>query len=444
MVSGNPGSGWREQLSGVEKQLRWPPVSDPHASLPGKTLPSRRGRLVLSLLGGALAGGVAAGLPLGEWLPLMPGEVAWLTSWPGRVAGGAVAGLVAALVGNRVDGWGHRLLLAAAGSLLAVTQSLVVARHGVVWPPLGVVAGILAGMIFGGMVAVRPPVWRRWLRSRVSARVMDRIHAAGGAAAMVPDEREAVVVTCRVLNETAMRGQMEAAAFLKMNSAFAAAVASVLREHGALTDEAEPGTVRGIFGLPLAVADPADAAAAAAVAIDDVLREFAASWMTRERDPVEWGIGIACGTLTAGLGEHGYSVAGDAIDRSKWLALLNGEYHSRILTDDTVHRLAERSEDRPLEVVNPPEGAAVELFQLLGQSGGLSGEALARRDAFRDAVMLLRAGHAEDALLRFAEARKGLLAPDPVLERMVGMAEEEKNRGGTGARRGVPRNATRR
>jgi class 3 adenylate cyclase len=400
--------------------------------------------LVLSLLGGALAGGVAAGLPLGEWLPLMPGEVAWLTPWPGRVAGGAVAGLVAALVGNRVDGWGHRLLLAAAGSLLAVTQSLVVARHGVVWPPLGVVAGILAGMIFGGMVAVRPPVWRRWLRSRVSARVMDRIHAAGGAAAMVPDEREAVVVTCRVLNETAMRGQMEAAAFLKMNSAFAAAVASVLREHGALTDEAEPGTVRGIFGLPLAVADPADAAAAAAVAIDDVLREFAASWMTRERDPVEWGIGIACGTLTAGLGEHGYSVAGDAIDRSKWLALLNGEYHSRILTDDTVHRLAERSEDRPLEVVNPPEGAAVELFQLLGQSGGLSGEALARRDAFRDAVMLLRAGHAEDALLRFAEARKGLLAPDPVLERMVGMAEEEKNRGGTGARRGVPRNATRR
>ncbi|MFN5961250.1 MAG: hypothetical protein ACK5CW_07205, partial [Verrucomicrobiota bacterium] len=96
------------------------------------------------------------------------------------------------------------------------------------------------------------------------------------------------------------------------------------------------------------------------------------------------------------------------------------------------------------EVVNPPEGAAVELFQLLGQSGGLSGEALARRDAFRDAVMLLRAGHADDALLRFAEARKGLLAPDPVLERMVGMAEEEKNRGGTGARRVVPRNATRR
>jgi len=31
-----------------------------------------------------------------------------------------------------------------------------------------------------------------------------------------------------------------------------------------------------------------------------------------------------------------------------------------------------------------------------------------------------------------------------VLERMVGMAEEEKNRGGTGARRVVPRNATRR
>jgi class 3 adenylate cyclase len=399
---------------------------------------------MLSMLGGALVGGLVAGWPVADWLPQAPESVELLTSSLGRWGGAVLAGVVSALVGSRLDGWGHRLLLAAVGSLLALSQSVVVALYGVVWAPLAVVAGLAGGMVFGGMVAARPPLWRQWLRGRISGAVMDRLHAAGGAAAMVPDEREAVVLTCRVLNETAMRGQMEAAAFLKMNSAFAASVASVLREHGALTDEAEPGTVRGIFGLPLAVADPADAAAGAAVAVDDALREFALSWMTRERDPVEWGIGIASGTLTAGLGEQGYSVAGDAIDRSKWLAVLNAEYHSRILTDEAVHRLAERTEDRPLEVINPPEGAAVEVFQLLGQRGGLSAEALARRDAFRDAVMLLRAGHADDALQRFADARKGLLAQDPVLECMVGQAEEEKNRGGTGSRRVLPRNATRR
>ena len=113
------------------------------------------------------------------------------------------------------------------------------------------------------------------------------------------------------------------------------------------------------------------------------------------------------------------------MEQSRWLAGLNADYQTVILTDDATHRLAENGEDRPLEILNPPEGAAVEVHHLLATRGGLSQEAMARRDAFRDAIILLRAGHAEDALRRFADARLGLVHEDPVLERFVASAEHQ-------------------
>lgn len=401
-----------------------------------------RGRGFLAGLVGGVAGVMVEWWMGMDWVPERPVVTEWVVSVAGRLAVAGVIGVLAGVVAMKVGGWGQRLGAGLAAVVLAVTQSVVLARYGISWGPVGVVGGLVAGVMAGGLLV--PPVaeWVKWLRGRVSGVVLGRVEAAGGEMVLVPDAREAVVVTCRLVNETALRGRLAAGAFLKLNAEFAAVGSRVLRDCGALTDEAEPGVVRGIFGLPLGmpVGEAADAAVMAAVALDDVLREFA------ERpgaEPVEWGIGLACGTLTAGLGATGYSVAGDAIERSKWLAQLRGEYQVRMFTDEVVHRVAERSEDRPLEVLHPPEGAAVEVYQLLAQMGGLSGEAQVRRDAFRDAVVLMRAGHAEDALRRFGDAREGLVVPDPVLERFVSQAAMEVERGGGAGRRNLSRNAAR-
>ena len=112
------------------------------------------------------------------------------------------------------------------------------------------------------------------------------------------------------------------------------------------------------------------------------------------------------------------------------VAFLHRASHTLILTDSATHRLAENTEDRPLEILNPPDGAAVEVFHLLATRGGLSIEALARRDAFRDAIVLLRAGHAEDALQRFEDAREGLIHEDAAMERFVTQAEHQSARDG--------------
>ena len=362
----------------------------------------------------ALTRGLAPVFPVaGEGQGLVP---------PAALAVAGACGLVSGVVFGRIEGTVARLLPAMVAAGLAVSQSGVLAKYGVGWAPWGAMAGVLAGAAVACLGGGRGPAPERCLTGRLSRESLARVRAAGPGV-LEPVEREAAVVTCRLLNETALRGRLAAAAFLKLNAAFAMRAGEVLRSRGGLVDEPEPGTVRGIFGLPLAVDVPADAAAGAAIAVDDALRDFADDSTATAGEPLAWGVGVASGTLTAGLGASGYTAAGDALERSKWLAQLNGEYHTRILTDDATHRAATRSEDRPLEILPPPDGAAVAVHQLLAETGGLSAEALARRDAFRDAVLLLRAGHAGDALNRFADARSGLTVPDPVLERFISQAE---------------------
>jgi class 3 adenylate cyclase len=303
-------------------------------------------------------------------------------------------------------------------------------KFSIAWEPFSFTAAVAAGLIVSGLLAPRGAGVERFFPGRLAPAQLRRLAAAQSADFLLPDQREAAVLTCRMLNETALREQMPAREFLKLMEAFRGTVSRVLLQHGALLDAPESGAVRAFFGLPLAVENHADKATAAALELADVMKQFALAHMHRDRDHVECGTGITCGTLTAGVSGETYSAAGDAVEQSRWLAGLNTEYGTHILTDNATHLMAENTEDRPLEILNPPEGAALEIVHLLATRGGLSSEAMARRDAFRDAIMLLRAGHAEDALHRFEDARHGLVHEDVALERFVAQAEHQIERDG--------------
>jgi class 3 adenylate cyclase len=405
----------------------------PPATAPVPTLLSR-GPSLSGLVTGILSGVAVAAL---AWVP-GAGEAAGVFSdtdvktAPEVTFGiAAVAGLGGAWVGWALDSWKRRLLLLMAALALAGTQSALLARNfDVAWEPFSLAAALCAGLVTAGLLTPRGAGVERFFHARLARAQVQRLAAAQSAEFLLPDQREAAVLTCRMLNETALREQMSAREFLKLMEAFRAASSRVLLEHGALLDAPESGMVRAFFGLPLAVENHADKAAAAGLALAEAMRQFAIEHMHRDRPQVECGIGITCGTLTAGVTGEAYSAAGDAVEQSRWLAALNADYHTAILTDGTAHFTAGNTEDRPLEILNPPEGAAVEVYQLLATRGGLSREALTRRDAFRDAVMLLRAGHAEDALIRFEHAREGLIHEDTALERLAAQAEDQIERDG--------------
>jgi len=384
--------------------------------------------------GGAVALGAAGlaflfqGAPLakGLWglLPAAPVQaVAPLTAF-GMAFG---VGLGAAMVGMTVYPVRRVIGLLSAAGLLCLFQSLVLALHGLAWEPLPALIGLLgAGSL---TVLLRPQFFgpATAFQGRVSAKTMARLARVADPAFLQPDQLDATVISCRLLNENALREVLPARDFLKLCQAFRTAAGQLLMEHGGCLDPREDSGVRAFFGLPLRDPEFADDAVKAALALDDGMRAFAEKHASPAGTPA-CGIGLATGKLTAGLVGGSYSVLGDAVELSRWLAAETANYEVRCLTDSATHLAADRVEDRPLEFVNPPDGAAVEIFHLLGTAGSLSQEAMARRHAFRDAIMLLRAGHAEDARQRFGDAREGLTVPDPVLEYFVTLAADQSQR----------------
>lgn len=406
------------------------PADIPHANFPRRRVPVA----LASAFGlGALAGQSAWLNLLSEvWRQLVPdaASAVYQPLFGIEATVAAAGGLLAARTGWALDSWGRRLPILAAAVGLAATQSLLLTyRFHVEWEPLSLMAALVTGIVAGGLAAPRRQSAAQWFEGRAGRDLLLRLSAAP-TGILLPDQREASVLTCRLLNETQLRERIPAREFLKFTEAFRLTASRILTSHGALLDAPESGVVRAFFGLPLAVESHATQAARAALALDEAMKEFALSHMHRDHPVAETGIGIASGTLTAGLTGNHYTAAGDAVEQSRWLAALNTEFHTRLLIDETTHQQATAVEDRPLEIMNPPEGAAVAVFQLLAAEGALSSEALQRRDAFRDAIMLLRAGHAADALVRFADARAGLIHEDAVLERFVAEAEAQSIRDG--------------
>ena len=401
------------------------PPANPH-STPG---------ILPAWIGGALAAAGAAsislflhGAPLGQHLWARLGLAPQLPVDAGLSFAAALAfGLGAAWVGAAVPPWRRVVGLLLAAALLSFSQSLILALHGQAWEPLPMVLAILGGGSIAALLRPELHLAGTPFRNRVSPAILTKLNAASDLSFLHPDQRDATVITCRLLNENALREVLPARDFLKLCSAFRLKAAAVLRSRGACLDPTEASGVRAFFGLPLPTLSPADDAVSAALALDDAMREFSAAHPTPAGNPA-CGIGLATGKLTAGLHGDTYSVLGDPVELSRWLAAETASYEVRLLTDAATHLAADGIEDRPLEFVNPPDGAAVEIFQLLGTTGSLSQEALARRHAFRDAIMLLRAGHAGDALARFADARAGLTVPDPPLDYFVALATDQSQR----------------
>ena len=387
-------------------------------------------------LGGSLIAMLAAGL---NFFPeLLPSVLPWwealgftpARSFPAVAVffGNSIVGLAGVWVATKFTAPLQAGFMMGTAGFLTFSQSAIFALYGRAWEPLPALLALFAGGGIAWLVKPAPSALERLFQGRLSATSLTILEKARDLSFLRPDQREASVLTCRLLNENALREALTARDFLKLCDTFRTRASALLMQHGACLDPAEPNGVRAFFGLPLPAATPAGEAVRAALALDEAMQTCFAGLSPVPPELPICGIGLATGTLTAGTTGTGYTVLGDAVELSRWLGSLNGTYQTRILMDAATHLAADNVEDRPLEFINPPEGAAVEIFQLLGTTGSLSCEALARRNAFRDAIMLLRAGHATDAAGRFEDARGGLAPPDPVLDYFLGIAQDQSQR----------------
>lgn len=352
-------------------------------------------------------------------------EVSRWVVQPAQAAIAAVLGLGLLVLRAREVSRGRVAAIGVAAAALCVTQCLALSMHGIGWEPFSAMIALGAAIAVVLLAPEHADEASRFFSGRVSRQTLDQLRAVPAAQFLIPAERRAAVLTFRLLNETRLREQMDAREFLKLVEAAHACGRAVLLAHGGCADDGEASSGRAWFGLPLAAEDHAAAAARAALALDGALRQFAIDHMHRDRDDAHFGIGISCGVLTAGVTGEAWSVVGDAAEISRWLAAHNAAYGSRILIDAATHDAAEL-EDCPLEVLNPPEGAAVEVYQLLGMAGSLDEAALRRRDAFREGILFLRNGMPQAAVAAFEEASAG--ATDPVTAHFASLARAEATR----------------
>lgn len=345
----------------------------------------------------------------------------------------AVCGIAAAWVGSAVaprrTAWG----LATAACLLTLTQSMLMALRQTAWEPVPAIVAIIAGCLAASW-RISPEGAATLFQDRVSPALLKKLSECRNLSFLSPDQRQGTVLTCRMLNEGILREILPAPDFLKLCGNFRTRAGEVLLRHNACLDPTESTGLRAFFGLPLASATAGDDAVHAAMELEAVFHSRpppSGESAEKSTSAPLCGVGLATGTLTAGLTGNTYSVVGDAVEISRWLAAQNSNYQTRTLLDSSTRLRADSAEDRPLEILNPPEGAAIEIFELLGTTGSLSADAMARRDAFRDAIILLRAGHAGDALRRFADAGDGLTESDPVLEHFLAQAAHQVRRDGS-------------
>ncbi|NRF68980.1 response regulator [Aquincola sp. S2] len=114
--------------------------------------------------------------------------------------------------------------------------------------------------------------------------------------------------------------------------------------HGGVVNLVGGDTLVALFGAPLALPDPADAARAAvraALEMAEMVELFNAERAARSRPPVALGIGIASGELVAGYTgaprRTAYTCAGATLERAAQIAVLTADRAHPIVVDAPTH-----------------------------------------------------------------------------------------------------------
>ena len=150
-------------------------------------------------------------------------------------------------------------------------------------------------------------------------------HALENNAALSGDEREAAILFVDLVGSTAMAASRPPQEVARILDDFFRAVVSTVEARDGLINKFGGDAVLAVFGAPLRLDEPATAALATA-------RELAAE-LTRL--PVDFGVGVSCGSVFAGTvgaeNRYEYTVIGDAVNEAARLADLAKDRDCRVL-----------------------------------------------------------------------------------------------------------------
>lgn len=146
----------------------------------------------------------------------------------------------------------------------------------------------------------------------VAAELLRRPAALGG------EEREATILFTDIRGFTSLGESAQPSELLELLNAYFTELTRVIEDHGGVVDKYIGDAVMAVFGAPVVDGDHAAHAVKCARAIGRVMRVYNENRLQKNLPRLETGIGVASGTVVAGLmgsvSRHNYTVIGDTVN----------------------------------------------------------------------------------------------------------------------------------
>ena len=196
----------------------------------------------------------------------------------------------------------------------------------------------------------------------VAAELLRRPAALGG------EERDATILFTDIRGFTSLGESAQPSELLELLNAYFTELTRVIEDHGGVVDKYIGDAVMAVFGAPVVDSDHAAHAVKCARAIGRVMRAYNESRLQNNLPPLETGIGIATGTVVAGLmgsvSRNNYTVIGDTVNLAARLQDETKSYAvSPVVAGSTVLASGLADWFRPLgEVTVRGKKGAVDIF----------------------------------------------------------------------------------
>jgi adenylate cyclase len=151
-------------------------------------------------------------------------------------------------------------------------------------------------------------------------------------------EREVTILFADLRGFTTLSEQLTPHELLTLLNRYLDRMSAAIEAHGGVIDKFIGDAIMALFGAPVAQADAADRALAAALAMEKALVQLNAELATEGIAPLAIGIGVNTACVVAGnIGSSrrlNYSVIGDGVNVASRLQSLTRtpEYHTNIIT----------------------------------------------------------------------------------------------------------------
>jgi adenylate cyclase len=227
-----------------------------------------------------------------------------------------------------------------------------------------------------------------------------------GEIALGGEERDATVLFTDIRNFTTLAERLTPTETLALLNEFLTVISAVIERHGGVVDKYLGDGVMAIFGAPVRLANDAQSAIEAAIAIRDEVRTLGRSLAERGLPNPDVGVGVNTSRVIAGnVGSPtrlNYTVLGDGVNLASRLEGLTKRYQVAIVTSERTREGVSGIAFRELDKVRVRgRSQAVRVFEPLAREEALGAEERTRLANWHAALEDFRERHWERSGERF-------------------------------------------